>query len=462
MKVFQSTVRSYIVIYVTILILLLQALKSALRKNLNEDERKALLHQIELLKNVNLDLVNTIISSIHTNDDDIILVLGVLARNNNFTIQKVITDELSKRLNMVLSSSNIETSSTLIYALGNSGSKLAIFSLLSTLKYDNVDIKICVIRSLALYLDQPVVQQAIISLLPSADEEKILEEILKILIDAFYHKILTNPSEELVSTIINSAAQLEDPNLYELLVKYLHLLKINENDVYLDLLKQPHDNGELKHHINGTSRVKRGSDWDQSYSGYDVVASLHERRNDVTMYPHHRAYIWGKTFGGSKLNLKIGAGAFAGLYVSSTTVRGKIYSKVAAKVNVFGISINVVDIQSNNYISNGIQISKIYVKQGNSVHKNDNKQIKLDSNPTRNTIPLSNSRKIFHKNWPIFVYVGTLNVYIEGRLTYGVNIGTDASASYPPPTMEAGISAKFSFGLRVSGGTYASLLVSLM
>lgn len=437
-------------------------LKSALRKNLNEDERKALLHQLGLLKNANLDLVNTIISSIHTNDDDIILVLGALARNNNFTIQKVITDELSKRLNTVLSSNNIETASTLIYALGNSGSKLASFPLLSTLKYDNVDIKICVIRSLSLYLDQPIVQEAIVSLLPSADEEKVLEEILKILIDAFEHKILTNPSEELVGTIINSAAQLEDPNLYELLIKYLHLLKINENDVYLDLLKQPYNNGELQHHINGTSRVKRGSDWDQSYSGYDVVASLYERRNDVTMYPDHRAYIWGKTFGGSKLNLKVGAGAFAGLYLSSTTIRGKFFSRVVAKVNVFGISINVVDILSNSNVSNGIQINKIYVKQGNSVSKNSNKQIKLDSNPTRDTTPLSDSKKIFHKSWPIFVYVGTLHVYIEGALTYGVNLGTYASTSYPPPTVEGSISAKFSFGLRVSGGTYATLLVSLM
>ena len=442
----------------------LQALKSALRKNLNGDERKALLYQLALLKNANLDLVNTVISSIRTNDDDIILVLGMLAKNNNFTIQKVIIDELSKRLNTVLYSGNVETASTLIYALGNSGSKLASLPLLATLKYNNVDIKISAIRGLVSHLDQPAVQQAIVSLLPSADEDKILEEILKILIDAFENKILMSPSEELVSTIINSAAQLEDPNLYELLIKYLHLLKIDENDIYLDLLKLQHNNGELHHddNINGTSRVKRGSDWDQSYSDYNVVANYYDRRNDVIMYPNHRAYIWGKTFGGSKLNLKIGAGVFAGHYVSPTTVRGKFYSKVVAKVNVFGLSINVINIESLNNISAGIQISKVYVKQGNSVSRNNNKQIALGLDPTSDAIAYSGSRKVFHRSWPIFVYVATLHVYIEGALTYGVSIGTSASMSYPPPTVEGSVSAKLSFGLRVSGGTYASLLVSLV
>ena len=79
---------------------------------------------------------------------------------------------------------------TLIYALGNSGSKLAVLPILSTLQYDNIDIQISAIRSLASHLDQPVVQQAIITLLPLTDEDKILEEILKILIDSFESKIL--------------------------------------------------------------------------------------------------------------------------------------------------------------------------------------------------------------------------------------------------------------------------------
>ena len=251
---------------------------SALSKNLTEDERNALLYQIALIKNANLDLVDIVIKSIHSNDDGAILVLGALARNNSVTIQKIVTDELLHRLNTLLSSGSSKMVTILIYALGNSGSRLAIVPLLSTLQYDDVDIQISAIRSLASHLDQPVVQQAIITLLPLTDEDKILEEMLKILIDAFESNILTNPSEELINAIVKSAIQLENPILYELVAKYLHHLKFDGIDIYLNLLKQQHNYGDIQHDrvsdlYNDNSRVKRGSDWDENNPDYDVVSS---------------------------------------------------------------------------------------------------------------------------------------------------------------------------------------------
>ena len=298
-----------------------------------------MLYQLVLLKNANLDLVNTVISSIPSNDDVIILVLGALARNSNIKIQKIVVDELLRRLNAVLSSSNTEAMSIVIYALGNTGSKTAIFPLLSILQYDDIDIQIAAIRSLGSHLDEPIVQKGIINSLRLTDEDKVLEEILKILIDAFENMILTNPSKELIGALINSAIQLESPNLYELLAKYLHQVNTDEVDIYIDLLKQQHNYGDLQREVisdvhTNESRVKRGSDWDQYYSDYDVVASYSQRRSDVTNYPNHRAYIWGKTFGVDKLNMKVGVGAFAGIYINPTIVRFKFYAKAVAKVNV--------------------------------------------------------------------------------------------------------------------------------
>ena len=154
---------------VMLLYILNQVLGSALRKKLNEDEQNALLHQLASIINASLDLVNTVISHITNSDDDIVPVLGALARTNNFTIQKVVIDELLARLNTALSSSDNEAVTTLIYALGNSGSQLAVLPLLYTLQYDDIDIQISAIRGLASHLDQPVVQQAIITLLSSTD-----------------------------------------------------------------------------------------------------------------------------------------------------------------------------------------------------------------------------------------------------------------------------------------------------
>ena len=58
------------------------------------------------LNNVSLSLVNTILNINPSNDDSIILVLGALARNSNVTTQKVVVDELLKRLSMAITSKN--------------------------------------------------------------------------------------------------------------------------------------------------------------------------------------------------------------------------------------------------------------------------------------------------------------------------------------------------------------------
>ena len=444
-----------------------QMLGSALRKKLNEDERNTLLYQIALSKNANVDLVNTVISSIHSNNDGIILVLGALARNNNInvTIQEVIIDELLQRLNTVLSSSDNEAVTTLIYALGNSGSKLAVSPLLSTLQYDDIDIQISVIRSLASHLDQPVVQQAIITLLPFTHEDKILEEILKILIDAFENKILTIPSEEMINAIIKSAIKLENPNLYELVAKYLHHLKLDVVDIYLDLLKQQRNYGEVQHDrisdlYKNDSRVKRGSDWDENNSDYDVVSSYSQRKSDVINYPFHKAYIYGKTFGVDKLNMKVGAGAFAGININPTSIGFKFYVKTVAKIYVFGLPFNVLDMEASGSILGNTLAFKLYLKNGDIVDTNEIKKIELGLNLKKDTTNIAKSRDIFYKRFPIFVFVTSINVYIKGTVSSRMSNGICANMSILPIAASGSVDEKLSFDLRVTAGTFVSLLVN--
>ena len=433
-----------------------------MRKNLNEDERSALLYELALLKNASLDLVNTVISNIPSNDDSIILVLGALARNTNLTVQNIAVDELLNRLNTVLASGNIESMTTLIYALGNSGSKLAISPLLSTLKHGDIDIQISTIRSMGSHLDQPVVQQAIMTLLPLVDEDKILEEILKILIDAFENMILTNPNKELINTILNTTIKFENPNLYELLAKYLRKLKL---DTYLDILKHQFNYGDLQYdrsnelHKND-SKVKRGSDWDQNKPDYNLVSSYSQRRSDVLNYPYHKGYIWGKTFGVDKMNLKVGAGAFSGVNIGVKNTGFKYYTKLIANANVFGYKINVVNMESSSSTAGKTLSYNVYLKQGPSVDKNDKKKIELGSASKKETTNVARSRQIFYKRWPIFVYVGILRVYIQGSLTSRMNIGTTASLSDSPPAVKVGVDVTLSLTLRITGGASGSLAVN--
>ena len=118
---------------------------------------------------------------------------------------------------------------------------------------------------------------------------------------------MTTPSQELLNAIVSCAIKLENTNLYELLIKYLQKIDVDV-EVQLNLLKQQDNYGEVdREHIsdpNGIdSKIKRGTDWDKYDSDYDVVANYSQQRSDVITYPHHKAYIWGKTYGVAKLNL---------------------------------------------------------------------------------------------------------------------------------------------------------------
>ena len=115
-----------------------------------------MLHQLAQISNAGHELVDTVININPSNDDDLLLVLGALARNNDHAIQTVVVDELLRRLDTVKSSTNNTDLIILLnYALGNTGSKLAINALLSSLDHDDIDTQVSVIRGLGVHLDQP-------------------------------------------------------------------------------------------------------------------------------------------------------------------------------------------------------------------------------------------------------------------------------------------------------------------
>ena len=443
----------------------MQILASSLLQELDNEEKSILLHQLMQLRNTSLHLVNTIINTNPSDNDDIILVLGAMVRNSNATIHNIVVNELLKRLNMAITSTNnTDTLITLTYALGNSGSKLAIHSLLSSLQHDDIDVQIAAIRSLGHHLDQTIVQKAFVISLALTDEDKVLEEILMILIDTFDSMILTNPSKEILDAIMSCTIKLENPNLYELFAKYIQKLHRDDVEEYVSLLRQQHNYGEVSRDlisdIDGIdSRVKRGSDWDAYNSDYDVVASYSQRRSDVTTYPYHRAYIWGRSYGVDKLSLKVGAGAFIGAYCqTNANKRFKAFAKGAAKVQVFSRTFNLAHLEYSDHTpGNNSLYHKVYVKLGSNVIKNTYQSYYISS-CQNNNINLWNSGEytVFHLQFNIWVFVGTVGVYIRGS----VSSRGDLNMCTCPAKLSACGNVKPSLSVRVGGGASASLLVS--
>ena len=443
-----------------------QVLGSALKRNMNENERSALLHQLMLIKNSSLELVNTVISSISSNnDDDLILALGALARSSNLFVQKVVVNELLERLNTVLSSGDVGAATTLIYALGNFRSKLIVFPLLPTLEHDDIDIQISAIRSLKFYLDQSDVEEAIIALLHSSEEDIILEEVLNALLYTFQNKILISPSKELITAILNSAVQLENPHLYELVAKYLYDAKVDGTDIYMDMLRQQHNYGDLQYdRVSETdgnySRIKRGSDWDKSNSDYNTVASYYTRRSDVSNYPDHKAYIYTQSFSAGSLGMSVDGGAFSGMAIDSQSASYKQFAKAAANVDLFGRTFSLASLEISRYTYANMLYEKRYLKRGSSTLRNDDSKVLALCKKTTSSYD-SYTAEIFEFGTSFYVYVTSINFDVSGRASFGVRLERCACLTYPPPTAKANTDLTLSFSLSVSGDTSVSLAVRM-
>lgn len=427
---------------------------------MNEDERDILLHHLVQLNKAGSELVDTIINVKPSNEDNLLLILGALARNNDAAIQSKVVQELLNRLSTVKSTSNSsEAVVSINYALGNTGSPLVLDALLSSLSHDDVDTQLSVIRGLGVHLDQPAVQQAIITLMKLSTEDSLLEEVLAILKDAFNNRVLQNPSKELMTAIIDMIIRLENANLYELCIQYLKLVGTNEAQRMINIILQQHNYGQVTNehvtNVAGDSRIKRNSDWDsRSSSFYDLVASYSQRSDDVVTYPAHKAYIWGREYGVSKLNLRLGAGAFVGVNCGGINKRMKIFAKARAKVHVLGTNKDVAHLEYSDYLSNHTLYHKVYVKLGSRVLKNTNQQYNLSCRNSQKRL-WDLSLTIFNLRFGFFVYVATIDFNIRATVSTRGNI----NSCICPGNLSACANVVPSVTLRASGGASASLLV---
>ena len=432
-----------------------QILGSLLTKSLSEDERDTLLHQLSQITNARPELVDTIINMNPSNEDGLLLILGALARNNNAAVQSKVVNELIRRLDAAKSTGNSsEDIVTLNYALGNTGSQLAIAALLSSIGHDDLDTQIAVIRSLDVHLDQPAVQQALITLLSTITEDKVLEEVLMILKDGFSNKVYVNPNEDMLNAIVNTTIRLENPNLYELLIEYLTLVGTDNAMRNIDRIMQQYNYGEVTHeHTAGDTRVKRG--WDSTNSFYNLVASYYDRRSDVLTYPRYKSYLMGRNYGINRLYLQVGAGTFSGVYCSGYTKRLKLFNKVAARAIVLGSTLEVARLEYSERTSGSRRYHKIYVKLGSVVRTNIYRTSYVGCISARGNW-WNKSSRVFSYHYSYFVYVAYINFYLYGT----VSTSGDGGICMCPARLSACADITPSMTLRVTGGASVNLAVS--
>ena len=150
-------------------------------------------------------------------------------------------------------------------------------------------------------------------------------------------------NEDFLILLVSAAMHSNNSKLHNLVLHYLQQLDSKIARYLIDVLKDfmAKNPGFEEYYVNddrenGTAKARhrRGSDWDAVNSIYNLVASYAQRRGDVKNYPKHKAYIWGKKFGLSKVYAQIAAGGFAGLKLDGSGY--KLFAKAIAQGYAFG------------------------------------------------------------------------------------------------------------------------------
>lgn len=236
-------------------------------------------------------------------------------------------------------------------------------------------------------------------------------------------KVTKNENIELHNryVISLSTVALSDNSKLRLLISYyLKMLGTTNALEFLELLNSQENTSSAfddetffdlreKHDEVSDVRVRRGSDWDESNSLYNLVASYSSRRSDVTAHPKHKAYIWGKKFGISKVYAQVAAGGFAGIKPNGGGY--KLFAKVITKGYAFGKSATALRAELLRRRTGNSIYQKIYAKVVGKTLINEASTLQPKCNSINKNL-YSADIKIFKFKFSVFIYVGTLDFYV--------------------------------------------------
>ena len=396
--------------------------------------------------------------------DSLVLAYGALASKSAPKVQQQAVEFLLDKLRSV--QDNSDSLVHLIHSLGNSASNLTLEPLLDYAASENLEVQLAAIYAVRKHISNAMVQKAFIAILrKSSVQEDQIATITQTLNAGLEHIKLSGSTDnehsnpELTVALVSAAMAANNQELHDFVAQYLSNLKTEVGAEYAQALQSKYT--ETSAHGNSThTRLRRGSDWDASSSLYDLVASRSSRASDENTYPYHRAYLYGKKFGLSDLNVQFAAGGFAG--ISSDREDYKMFGRAVAKGYAFGRSATGLDAQLLAEKRNDNRHFKLYGNVIGHVLINIDEQIdtvrRASSSCTSRNWPLRRSSRytLLSFSYGVFILVGVLrfgvtvtaemNVDARGQLCIG--LPADASATLIP-----------SLTIRAEGSASASLAV---
>ena len=337
--------------------------------------------------------------------DALILAYGALAATASSSVQYRIVSFIKQRLVQHMALNDTSTTVHLLHALGNTGSKNITNLLFDYFSHSSsVEVKLAALGATRKLTAHKPVQDAFIAILESNPDECIVEEIAKTLLIGEEHsqnfgEHLEENNELLKCLVASSMCFKNNTDLHLLVQQYLKMVDTAESHQLVEFLEQQ----------TGSKRVRRQgtSDWDASNSLYNHIASRSARQNDVSTYPAHKAYIWGRKLGSSKVNVQLAAGVFAG----GSFTGAKLFGKAIAKGYLFGHSKTVAEAMAEAGSDGNNVHLKLYAKIGSNVLV-DYSQTRSFCLTKRSNL-FSTRFTVMRVQLSVFVYVTTITFYAE-------------------------------------------------
>ena len=427
-----------------------------LQSPISSSEINSLLIDIALLPTVHYTTVDSLIShyeSLKPNDlvaNQLLLSIAALGRHDN--VEDKIVSFLSVKQ---MSARSPEDTSLILHAFGNTASKKMIqyvSPFLSDPLYQAYSID--ALRGVSM---DDRVEEAFTVVVSESLYPRIVVEVVQSLLFPFKNSLYSSQikkdlvvSEELKTSLIQAGIKYNDHDLTQSLIKYFTTIKDAEA---IERLRQG---------LEGkATRRKRSytSDWDSNANSvYNLVESEAQRKKDVDSYPYHKGYLWGVQIGYSKIHADVAAGGFGGVGIPGF----KLYARARFDLVVWSRTYTALDIIFK-YLrvfpdSNSVSTLTIkrYAKIVGYTLVNYDATTQKEYKFTR---AYEKSLLVFKAKYSFFIYVGHLDLYIEGDIIGHMKFEAYIARLDDDKNMKAAAQVETGPTFTVKGGAVANVLV---
>ena len=435
-----------------------QALVAAMDSAVNEDEERAVVVYIAFTEHPQPEMVSQLEQKI---GDDIhstntlLFAYGALVARASPDLQQRMTMFLLNRL--PLAETNTASLMHHILSLGNTESQLTTDSLIDYLSHPDETVQLSSVYALRYATGDRMVQKALNGLVSQYNvSEDHIETVLRCLLYGVEHASNTHTQPpfdlELAVSLTSSVMESGDDELQNSLINYLKLIGNEDSLNLLSFMTSPY----AKEHLSNGTRLRRGSNWAESNSIYNLIASLSSRKSDVKLYPKHIAYLWGRKLGVSKANIQIAAGGFIG---AGKGGQYKVYGRAKAVAHLFGKTKTALDFLVLREKRKSYTRTRILAQlAGKTLANIDIKSASTTCRRYTKNLFNANRYLLFKFVYPIPIVVTTLKVGISGYMRLNSDLYVEFCERVGSITAEGGLETTIT--MEVEAGISAGLLVS--